>query len=131
MNKIELSGPFHGKKIIKEYDNPDILYSVVDNKKFLINKLTIIKNKDDTIFVYHSYDKVSTDKKKITYSGRWYNSKLNINDCHLNKKKNMLNVILKNVAWEDFDSNKTIKKDVSIKILFSDKGFEKINKIII
>ena len=124
-----LKGLLNGTKILKEYSNPDILYSNVDNnscnKK---NKLTINYNKEkNNFYIYHSYDKFDDELKK-TYSGRWYNTNLNFDNKSLDNKKKILTIKLKNTEWEDFDTGKISIKNVKIVVFFSPNGFEKINK---
>lgn len=126
--ELSLKGSLHGTTIIKEYQNPDILYSIVDNKICKGNSLKIKYNKEkNNFYVYHSFDRYNNELKK-TYSGRWYNTNTNFDYKSINENKKTLTVILKNIEWENFDTGKYSIKNVKITIFLTSSGFEKIKK---
>lgn len=106
-NEFKLVGPIYGTKKLNEYKNPDILYSIVDGKKCLINDLHISKEKNGSIYLYHSFYKVNAEKTKIIHTGRWYDNSGKIKFT-INKKLKTLTVILKNISWENWDATSSI-----------------------
>lgn len=126
MSKLILKGSIYGTKKIKTYSQPDILYSNVDKVLSQSNVLSIRFNKENNDFyIYHLYDTYDKNLNKI-YSGRWYIGDFIPNKKSFNSKDKTLNILLKKVPWEDFNSGKTKIKNVKIKIFFTQKGFNKI-----
>jgi hypothetical protein len=120
MKKV-FTGAYTGVKKFRALKNPDILHSKVKNKKFEINKLSIDRKKNDQFFVYHMINSIDG------YSGRWYNTRLSVNDLDLNDKQRKLTYI--NPEWEDLDTGK-IKQNVPITIYFTEKGWHKLKKVL-
>lgn len=126
-NKLLLKGSLYGTKQIKKYDNPDILYSNVDEQKFQKNEFTISKNKDNSFYIYHSY--VSFDDKfNVINSSRWYHTNYVLNTNSMNEKNKTITIILKNVNWENKKTEKISVKNVKIILYLTTIGFEKIQK---
>jgi predicted RNA-binding protein len=111
----------------KEYKNPDILYSKmkIGNKIeiFKKNKLNIEKNKNNSYFIYHMFDKINDN-----YSGRWYNNNVNKNEIIINTKENKLIYIINNFEYEENNKIKIYKK-VKMEIFFTEKGMKSLEKI--
>lgn len=123
-NKLILKGLLYGTNKIKEYSNPDILYSSIDNEIFNGNELTISYDKiKNNYYIYHSYDKYDLQLKKI-YSGRWYDTKFNIECDLLCVENKTLTIKLENVEWVNFDTGITTIKNVEIIINFTPNGFD-------
>ena len=128
MSKIFLKGSMYGSKSIKTYSNPDILYSTVENNICQINDLKInYNNKNNNYYIYHSYDSVDNKFNKI-YSGRWYLVDFIPDSKKLNHKNKTFSTLLKNIEWEDFETGKIKKKNIKLKIFFSESGFKKLIK---
>jgi hypothetical protein len=124
--EIILKGSLYGSKKIKEYSNPDILYSKVDSKICRGNKLSIKYNKEKkNFYIYHSYDIFDNNLSKIHY-GRWYDTNFNFDLKLFDKKKNTLTIKLKKVEWENFDTGKSSIRDVKIIIYLSNLGYNKL-----
>lgn len=130
MSKIILKGSIHGTKKIKTYSQPDILHSKVDKVLAQSNEFSIRYNQGkNNFYIYHYYDAYDNNLNKI-YSGRWYISDFIPDAKSFNSKDQTLNILLKKVPWEDFDTGKTKVKNVKIKIFFTQKGYDKITKFI-
>lgn len=126
MSKLLLKGSMYGSKNVKTYSNPDILHSIVNKHQYQMNRLTIKFNKDkQNFFIYHSYNMLDDNLQNV-YSGRWYNVDFIPNHKSFNPKKKSFEILLKNMDWEDFDTNKTKNKNVKIIIYFSSKGYIKL-----
>lgn len=126
--ELKLKGSMHGTKIIKSYDNPDIIHSKVDNHICLINDLKIkyLDNKKK-FYIYHSYNGLDKDMNK-NYTGRWYSGNYEYNIKDFSKTKKTFSITLKSIEWEDFTTGKSKIKNVKIKIQFTESGFDKLNK---
>ena len=111
----------------KKLNDPDIIYSVVDKKKYNSNYLNIRHNDNKTFYIYHSYNFYNNDDE-IERQGRWYIMSIHMNNMKFNWNKRQLEIMLKNIDWEDDITGKSMKKDVKIKILFTERGFMKLNK---
>lgn len=121
---IVLKGSMHGKTNPKPYKNPDILSSNVDGKTYEINKLTIslsLLSDKNQFYIYHSYN-------QNDYSGRWYTGGYVFSPKDMDKEKKTFTIELKSVNWEDFDTGKETKKDVTIIINLTERGYKKLNK---
>lgn len=124
-----IKGLLHGTKKIKEYSNPDILYTTINNKKYNGNKFTIKFNKDkNNFYIYHSYDNYDNydDNLNKIYSGRWYDTNFNFEEKSFNNKNKTYTIRLKNINWENFDTGKSSIKNVKIIIYLTEIGFNKL-----
>lgn len=126
-NEITLKGSMHGTKVHKKYKNPDIIESIVDTYHVCeINKLRISYKSDTKFFyMYHSYESINTK-----YSGRWYLTNYTFSEKDLDEKNYTFSVLLKSVNWEDWDTQKSVTKNVKIVIQLSEKGFHKLKSFL-
>jgi hypothetical protein len=127
IKKIILKGSLHGTKNIKKYDKPDILYSKVDGYNFQKNELIINKNKDDSFYIYHSFESFDDKFNKIN-SGRWYNTNLFIQSFVINEKNKSITITLKNINWTSFKTGKSSIKNVKIILFLTIDGLNKVQK---
>ncbi len=136
MPELLLKGSLGGVKKIKPYENPDILYSIVDKYNCKQNKLMLSSNPTNTFYVFHSYYAYN-DNLKVIRDDRWYNTRLEINKESINQETKSFNVLLKNVIWSEITIDEDgieiediTSKDIQINIYFSDKGYKKFIKFI-
>jgi hypothetical protein len=73
------------------------------------NKITIKKNNDGTVFIYHMYDYIY---QNICHSGRWYNTKFDL-QSHLDGHE--LSVTIDD--YEDEDTGKICSATFTISLL--------------
>ena len=106
-----LQGKYYGSNIIKEYKNPDINYSLLDNNIYNINRIRI---KNNTI--YHAF----SESENTDNSGRWYKTNCNINDFEINE--NNLSVSINIPEYN-------MVNDVPLIIYFTNKGLKKFKKL--
>ena len=110
-NKLRLKGSC--KKNGTKLKSFDIIKSVILNKTCYENCLDIQYKDLDKIYIYHSYNNKN-------FSGRWYSFQKN--NYKLDGKKYILTYIIP--EYDEWDTGK-IKKNVKIKIFFTEKGWNK------
>ena len=125
MVELKLIGPSKFIKKTKkciELKNPDILkvsIKIASKTRIIRQNVISIKKKNNKIFFYHSFDDVH-------YSGRYYIVDMDMNKIIDNIKKNTITIKQNN--WENYDTGKFVKEAI-IKITFSDKCIEKLQKL--
>lgn len=87
-------------------------YSKIGKKMYSRNRIDLIKKKNGTFYMYHSFD------GENGYSGRWYDTDmiLNINET---KKKLYYSIPL----YENYDTGR-LNKNVKVVIVFTDAGWK-------
>lgn len=130
VKQIRLKGPMHGAKIFKPYKNPDIIYSVIDNHKCQVNELHIEYLPENNVFyIYHSYKNIyDKNDNGAVYTGRWYNRNYSFTNKNLDENEKTFKIVLKSVAFEDFNTGNITQKDINVSIHFNSSGFNKLKK---
>lgn len=92
-------------KVFKNISKPDILDASIETDGHIIplqsNRFDL-ERKDDSFFVYHSYE-YCIDEDGSICSGRWYNTRFPL-DSFRKMKGNVLHVHLNTYEYDDHDS---------------------------
>lgn len=123
MKNLLLKGTLGGITKIRKLVNPDIIKSSLMRMNCLRNRFSIRRSQSGKIIVYHSF---SCNKKG--YTGRWYCGDLcESNHWKLNKKTRSF--VWNAPEWTNWKDN-SIKKNVLIRIFFTEKGWNKLTKFL-
>lgn len=112
-----------GVEKIRKLVNPDIVKSTLMRTNYLRNRFTIRMGENGKLFVYHSFW-----SSKKGYTGRWYCGDLCGSDrWKLNKRtRSFVWNAPEWTNWKDY----SVKKNVLIRIFFTEKGWNKLTKFL-
>ncbi len=113
----EFQGSYYNRGKIKKYKNYEIIKSIIRNRTYLTNHVSISYINQE-LFFYHSFK-----NPKTGYNGRWYD--VNLHKYRLDNNK--LIFVYTSPEWEYKDE---IIKNVEIRIYFTEQGWEKLKKIL-